>query len=147
MRILYYLSLFSMIVGLVMGYFYREVTKNFTWDTVLGAVHGHVFTLGMMWYLLLLLLDDRFHLSKQKYWKSFLWIYTIGLIITIKMMVIRGLIEVTMMTLTKAQDHMIAGFAGIGHVLLTIGFILFFINLSKALSSKEGNIPKTSQKS
>ena len=63
------------------------------------------------------------------------------------MMVIRGLIEVTMMTLTKAQDHMIAGFAGIGHVLLTIGFILFFINLSKALSSKEGNIPKTSQKS
>ena len=136
MPLLARLSLFSMIAGLLVGYAYRELTRNFTGDTMLGAVHGHVFTLGMMWYLLVLLLDDRFGLSKQKYWKSFLWIYTLGFVFSITMMITRGLTEVWMMPLTKAQDHMIAGLAGIGHITLTIGLILFYMNLRRALLSK-----------
>jgi hypothetical protein len=83
MPLLARLSMFSMIVGLLVGFAYRELTRNFEGDTVLGAVHGHVFTLGMMWYLLVLLLDDRFGLSKAKYWTSFLWVYTLGLISSI----------------------------------------------------------------
>lgn len=77
MPLLARLSMLSMVVGLLVGFAYRELTRNFDGETILGAVHGHVFTLGMMWYLLVLLLDDRFGLSRQKYWKSFLWVYTL----------------------------------------------------------------------
>lgn len=136
MPLLARLSMLSMVVGLLVGFAYRELTRNFDGETILGAVHGHVFTLGMMWYLLVLLLDDRFGLSRQKYWKSFLWVYTIGLIFSIMMMIVRGLTQVWMIPLSKAEDHMIAGFAGIGHITLTIGLILFFMNLSRALRVK-----------
>jgi hypothetical protein len=52
------------------------------------------------------------------------------------MMIVRGVNEVWMTPLTKAQDHMIAGLAGIGHITLTIGLILFYMNLRRALIKK-----------
>lgn len=122
-----------MIAGLIIGLVYRELTRDYTGETILGAVHGHIFTLGMMWMLILALLDKSYGIIGQKYWRSGFMVYTAGLHLTLIMMIIRGITEVKMTTLTSAQDHMIAGFAGIGHITLSIGLIMIFIVLRRVI--------------
>lgn len=53
MKSLYYAAHVYMIVGLVSGLAYREVTKikHFTGETQLGLVHTHVLALGMLFFL------------------------------------------------------------------------------------------------
>ena len=45
-----------MIIGLVSGFYYRELTKahDFTGDTQLALVHTHTLILGMFMFLILL---------------------------------------------------------------------------------------------
>ena len=49
MRRLLYSFLFYMIIGLLSGFYYRELTKahHFTGDTQLALVHTHTLILGM----------------------------------------------------------------------------------------------------
>lgn len=50
------------------GVFYREFTKfnDFTAQTTLKAVHTHYFLLGMVFFLLLLLLERNFSFTSEK---------------------------------------------------------------------------------
>ena len=52
-------ALLYTIFALAGGVFYREFTKfnGFTGKTALGVVHTHYFVLGMVFFLLLLLLE------------------------------------------------------------------------------------------
>ena len=65
MRRLLYAFLVYMIIGLVSGFYYRELTKahDFTGDTQLALVHTHTLILGMFMFLLLLPLEKVFKLS------------------------------------------------------------------------------------
>ena len=52
MRRILYAFLTYMIVGLLSGFYYRELTKayNFTGDTQLSVVHTHTLILGMFMF-------------------------------------------------------------------------------------------------
>jgi hypothetical protein len=53
------------------------------------------------------------------------------------MLLIRGTTEVLSIPLSKAMNASIAGISGIGHILLTIGLISFFIILKKAVKIQD----------
>lgn len=69
-------------VGLLLGIFYREFTKfnDFTGKTVLGGLHTHMITLGSVFLLVVLLLENAFSLTSHKKYDRFFKSYNIGLI-------------------------------------------------------------------
>lgn len=123
-----------MIIGVFSGLYYREITKieHFTGQTQLGVVNTHVLALGMLFFLIVLAVEKQFTLSA---WKSlftwFFWLYNTGLAITIAVMTLHG----TLTVLGKNSNEAIALVAGLGHILLTAGLIVFFIALGKAVEA------------
>ncbi|MBU3067006.1 DUF2871 domain-containing protein [Nocardia sp. NEAU-G5] len=129
-----------MIIGLISGLAYREVTKaeHFTGQTELSVVHTHVLALGMLFFLIVLALEKLFTLSDQKsLYAWFFWLYNGGLAITIAVMTLHG----TLTVLGSSTGEAIALCAGLGHILLTAGLIVFFITLGKSIS--DSGIPRT----
>lgn len=126
-------SMFYMIFGLVSGLFYREFTKfnNFTGKTQLSVLHTHTLILGMFFFLFVLLLEKNFKISQQKNYRKFYLFYNIGLGITILMMLIRGSLTV----LDYGALPALAGIAGVGHIIITIGLFFFFFTLLGSVSS------------
>ncbi|WP_433526250.1 DUF2871 domain-containing protein [Nocardia pseudovaccinii] len=121
-----------MIIGLISGFYYREITKieHFTGQSQLGVVHTHVLALGMLFFLIVLALEKQFTLSARKsLYGWFFWLYNIGLAITVAAMTLHG----TLTVLGKSSGEAIALGAGVGHILLTAGLILFFITLGKSI--------------
>lgn len=139
MNKLFKFSVFYTILGMVGGVFFREFTKlqNFHGTTTLGVVHTHAFMLGMIFFLLLIALEKLFELSKTKNFHKFLIIYNAGLLLTIVMLVVRGITQVLQIALTNGIDATISGFAGIGHILLGIGLLYFFIILKQQLQENK----------
>lgn len=131
MKKLYFAALTYMILGLIAGLYYRELTKSydFTGDSQLSVVHTHLLTLGMLAFLLVLALEKLFALTKTKQFTWFFWIYNAGIVVTVGMMVTHG----TMTVVGKDSSDAIAGIAGMGHVLLTIALVLLFVSLYQAL--------------
>ncbi len=127
------------IAALVSGVIYREFTKmvGFTDQTNLSLLHTHLFTLGMMFFLIVLVLEAVFALSKQRLFKGFLLTYNIGLILSAIMMAVRGFFQIQGTDLSKALDASIAGISGIGHALLGVGMVLFFLVLKRSVAEKE----------
>lgn len=62
------LSFFYSMLGMLLGVFYREFTKinDFTGKTVLGGLHTHVLVSGVFFFLIVLLLEKSFELTKDK---------------------------------------------------------------------------------
>ena len=133
MKKLYFAALSYMILGLIAGLYYRELTKeyDFTGDSQLSVVHTHLLTLGMLAFLLVLALEKLFALTKTKQFNWFFWIYNAGLVVTVGMMVTHG----SMTVVGNESGDAIAGIAGMGHVLLTIALVLLFVSLYQALFS------------
>ncbi len=65
---------------------------------------------------------------------SFMVFYNVGLIGMITMLFVRGLAQANREALTRRRNAVISWFAGIFHILLTIGFILLFVLLFRCLS-------------
>jgi len=133
------LSFFYSMLGLFLGAFYREFTKinGFKGQTVLSGVHPHVLVLGAFFFLIVLLLEKSFELAKNKNFNKFLITYNIGLLISVIMMVIRGCIEVLNLEISTAIDFSISGIAGLGHIIITIAYILFFIILLNRINDAD----------
>lgn len=126
-------ALIYMVVGVGSGLFYREFTKlnNFAEGeaTQLGLVHTHLLTLGFIMFLIVLVLEKTFTLSQSpKLFTAFQWLYNAGLVLTAGMLTWHGSLTV----LGEQSNSMIAGLAGLGHMLLTAGMIVFFVALMKA---------------
>lgn len=123
------------ILGLLAGLYYRQITVsyNFTEKTMLSILHTHLFVLGMLMFLLVLLFEKSFSLSSSDLFNWFYYIYNIGLIITVVVMGIHGTLTVMGVTTGAA----IAGIAGIGHIILSIGFILFFLCLKDRVKAEK----------
>lgn len=122
-----------MIIGVLAGLFYREFTKANDFPegdfTQLGVVHTHLLTLGFIVLLLVLVLDKVFALSGTKLFSWFFWTYNVGIILTAGMMVWHGSLTV----LGQESSAMIAGIAGLGHIALSVGMVLLFLALRKAI--------------
>ena len=126
------------LIGLICGVIYREFTKmvGFRGQTTLSLLHTHLLTLGMVFFLIVLSLEAIFKMSEQKTFKWFLVIYNIGLILSAILMAVRGFFQVQGTELSKGIDASISGMSGVGHILLSIGLILFFISLKRCIATK-----------
>lgn len=123
-----------MVLGVSAGLFYREFTKALDFPegqfTQLAVAHTHLLTLGFIVLLIILALEKLFTLSaSRKMFAWFFWLYNVGLVITAGVLIWHGSLTV----LGKEGNAMISGIAGIGHILITAGMIVFFLLLGKAI--------------
>ena len=123
----YYAALTYMILGLVAGVYYREIAKahGFTGETQLSVVHTHLLALGMLFFLIVLVLERTFRLSANRWFAPFFWFYNAGLVVTTGVLVYHG----TSTVLGGTTGAAVSGIAGLGHILLTAGLVFLFINL------------------
>ena len=121
------------ILAMVGGVFYREFTKfnGFVGETTLSVVHTHYFLLGMVFFLLLLLLEKNFAFTAGKTGKVLL-VYHIGLNLTALMLTVRGICQVLEIGLSSGMSAAISGMAGIGHMLLGISLILVLVQIKRS---------------
>lgn len=124
------------VLAMAGGVFYREFTKlsGFTAKSTLSVVHTHYFLLGMVFFLLLLLLEKNFSFTGRKTGHVVV-VYHIGLNLTAAMLVVRGVLQVRGTPLSSAVDASLSGMAGIGHILLGISLILLLVRLRRAVSA------------
>ena len=129
------MSLLYAVLAMVGGVFYREFTKfnGFTDKTTLGVVHTHYFLLGMVFFLLLLLLEKNFSFTAPKTGRI-LVAYQIGLNLTAVMFVIRGVTQVLGTALSSGMSAAISGIAGIGHILLGVSLVLLLMQIKRSVS-------------
>lgn len=138
MKKMYWISLAYVVFGLVVGVLNHEVAywTHFTGESVMSVVHPHAILLGGLVFLLLPLFMKSFTVEKQKSFQIFLWVYNIGLIITLGFMTVRGMSQLLMMPFPSFWDHMIGGLAGIGHIILTMGLGFLFHALIKSADGR-----------
>lgn len=134
MKKLYYAAVVYAVLGLGFGLFFREYTKahDFTGFTQLAVMHTHLLALGMLVMLIVLALEKVFELSKTKWFNLFFWHYNAGLLLTVAMMLVVGMRDVAGQTSTPMLD----GIAGLGHVVITVSLIFFFMGVGKRLKSQ-----------
>lgn len=125
------------VIAMLCGVIYREGSKflELTEPTTWSLTHSHFFVLGMFFFLIVLLLEKSFHLTKDKKFKIFYIIYNLGLIVTGIMLWIRGIFDITN-NASITYDKMISGISGVGHLLLGISIILFYIILKNRIKEK-----------
>ena len=128
------LALLYAILAMVSGVFYREFTKfnGFTSKTTLGVVHTHYFLLGMVFFLLLLLLEKNFSFTEVKTGRT-LVIYQVGLNLTAVTLVVRGVTQVLGIVLSSGMSAAISGIAGIGHILLGTSLVILLIQIKNGV--------------
>lgn len=116
------------VLALVGGVFYREFTKlnGFTSFTTFSVVHTHYLMLGMVFFLLLVVVEKNFHFVDNKVLKYLLF-YHIGLNLTVVMLVIRGVVQVL------SLDALIAVLFGIAHLILGISMVLVLISIRNCI--------------
>lgn len=122
------------ILAMIGGVFYREFTKfnDFAGKTTLSVVHTHLFMLGMVFFLLILLLSKHYkNLIEDKKFKLFYYIYNGGLLLATAMFVWRGVLQVLGSDISSGLNASISGIAGIGHILLSVGIVIFFAILKR----------------
>ena len=116
------------VLGLIGGVFYCEFTKlnGFTGFTTLSVVHTHYLMLGMVFFLLSVLVEKNFHFVDNKVLK-YLIFYHIGLILTVFLLTIRGVVQVLSLDVSSAV------LSGIGHLILGISMILVLISIRNCI--------------
>lgn len=131
-------ALLYAILAMAGGVFYREFTKfnGFTAKTTLAVVHTHYFLLGMVFFLLLLLLEKSFSFTNEKT-RRVLVVYHIGLNLTSVMLVVRGVLQVLAPALSTGISAAISGFAGIGHILSGVSMVLLLVQIRRKVSAEQ----------
>lgn len=132
------LSLVYAVLAMVGGVFYREFTKfnGFTGKTTLGVVHPHYFLLGMVFFLLLLLLEKNFGFTGPKTGRVLI-AYQVGLNLTTVMFVVRGVTQVLGTSLSSGMTAAISGMAGIGHIILGVSLVVLLVQIRRSVAAAE----------
>lgn len=125
------------IFGLLAGLFYREFPRiidatDIVGDSQLSVVHTHTFTLGTLFFLFVLILTKLFELNVHKHFNKFFVTYHIGLGTTVLTMLAHGIY----VTLGNDPHAAFSGIAGLGHIILTIAFVLFFLVLIQSVEKE-----------
>ena len=127
-----------MLLGVVSGLFYREYTKatdTVGIDSQLSILHTHLLALGMLVFLVVLALDALFSLTGRRSFSVFYWTYNIGLLVTVVMQAVRGMLTLDGQD-PAATSAAIPGIAGLGYILLTIGLVALFVALRAAIADR-----------
>lgn len=129
-------ALLYAILAMAGGVFYREFTKfnGFTARTTLSVVHTHYFLLGLVFFLLLVVLEKNLSFTGAKTGRV-LMIYHIGLNLTAVMLAVRGVTQVLGLTLSSGMDAAISGIAGIGHILLGVSLVLLLLQIKRGVAA------------
>ena len=122
------------VLALAGGVFYREFTKlsGFDGRTALGVVHTHYFMLGMVFFLLLMVLEKTFSFTSAKTGRV-LAVYHVGLNLTAVMLAVRGVTQVLGTELSSGMSAAVSGMAGIGHILLGVSLVLLLLQIKRSL--------------
>ena len=117
------------ILALASGVFYREFTRMFDYvgKTTLSVMHVHLFVMGSLVFLLLVLFEKQFKITENRFFNKFFLTYNIGLAFMVIMFIWRGIDQVLLLN----GGAMISGIAGLSHILFSIGIIMMFIILKK----------------
>lgn len=139
MKKLIHRSFLYTIAALVSGVFFREFTKwkAFEGQTALGSMHPHLLMLGAFLLLLAALFARTLPLLEGKYFGTFLTLHTIGLPLTVLMMLVRGVLQVLHVPLSKGLDAAVSGVAGLGHIILAAALVYMYLALKAALAREE----------
>ena len=133
MKRLMYSSALYTLLGLLSGLFYREMTKAEDFSQ-LNVTHTHLLVLGTIMFLIFMIIEGQFKLTTHtKLFNSFFYIYHLGVLVTVAMQFVNGISTIKDLSVSPA----IAGIAGLGHIFLTIAFILFFILLGKRINKNK----------
>ncbi|GAA1758107.1 DUF2871 domain-containing protein [Agromyces humatus] len=123
-----------LVLGLGAGLYYREFTKANDFaageSTQLAVAHTHLLALGFLVLLIVLALEKVFTLSASPLFGWFFWVYNVGVLLTSAMMVWHGSLTV----LGEQAGGMIAGIAGLGHIIITAGFVLLMLTLRSRIT-------------
>lgn len=134
------LAFVSLILGLAGGVFYREFTKIYAYTeaTYLGKIHVHTLALGFLSLFVLYTWISRNEDNEfvEKLRKP-IYIWLSGLLLSIVMMMIHGIIEVLGSYYGTVPEAAISGLAGLGHILLSTGIVWTMIVLIKNESEKD----------
>ena len=90
-------------------------------------MHTHALALGTTMLLLTLALERIFTLSADRRLGWFLWVWNIGLAVTVGGLALKGGLQVA--EAAAATSPALAGISGTGHIVLTVGFVLLFLVL------------------
>lgn len=101
------------------GVFYREFTT-------LSVVHTHYLMLGMVFFLLLVVVEKNFHFVDNKVLK-YLIFYHIVLILTVVMLVVRGVVQVLSLDVSSVVLF------GIAHLILGISMVLVLFSIGNCI--------------
>ena len=123
------------IIALASGVLYREFTRisNYTDKTSLAVAHVHLLALGSLMFLILVLFEKAFKITKNKFFGKFYIIYNAGLVFMTGMFIWRGVDQV----LGLNGGAMISGIAGLSHIIFTVGIIMMFIVLRNEVIKAE----------
>ncbi|WP_063012047.1 DUF2871 domain-containing protein [Nocardia nova] len=138
MKQLYWAAVGYTALGLPSGLVYRELTKahQFTGKTELAVVHTHLLALGTLFFLIVLVLEHQLALSNTRAYRWFFAVYNIAVLWTVACMTIIG----SRTVLGHGESMPLAELAGVGHVLLTIGFVLFFVAVHQAITTRREEV-------
>ncbi|MBF6277947.1 hypothetical protein A5780_33650 [Nocardia sp. 852002-20019_SCH5090214] len=138
MKQLYWAAVGYTALGLPSGLVYRELTKahQFTGKTELAVVHTHLLALGTLFFLIVLVLEHQLALSNTRAYRWFFAVYNIAVLWTVACMTIIG----SRTVLGYGESMPLAELAGVGHVLLTIGFVLFFVAVHQAITTRREEV-------
>lgn len=131
-------ALLYAVLAMTGGVFYREFTRfnSFTARTTLSVVHTHYFLLGMVFFLLLVVLEKNLSFTGPKTGRV-LAVYHIGLNLTAVMLAARGVARVMGANLSKGADAAISGMAGIGHILLGVSLVLLLLEIRRRVLTSQ----------
>ncbi|MEJ5920255.1 DUF2871 domain-containing protein [Corynebacterium sp. H78] len=137
MKKLYGASLTYLIVGLAAGVFYREFTRFF--DAVeksqLNTLHTHLLVLGTFFFLIAVALEKLFTLSADKNFGKWFVAHNVALVWTIGAMLVNGIVHTTGNGDSWGAAQ--SGVVGLGHILLSVTFVWFFLMLKKRVKITE----------
>ena len=132
-------ALLYAVLAMVGGMFYREFTKfnGFTAKTTLSVAHTHYFLLGMVFFLLLLLLEKNFSFTNEKTGRVLI-AYHVGLNLMGVILLVRGVTQVLAPTISSGMSATISGIAGIGHILLGVSMVMLLVQIKSSVSASQG---------
>ncbi|RMB61490.1 DUF2871 domain-containing protein [Tessaracoccus antarcticus] len=121
--------------GLLAGLYYRELTRStgHPSGTQLAVAHTHLLVLGTVFGLLFLVLERQYDLSRSKLFPGLFWTWIAGTAVTAGSQVFKGSLQV--LGSAAADSKAIAGISGLGHITLTVAFVLFFLALRSRLKA------------
>lgn len=130
-------SFISLLFGCAGGVFFREFTKFFgyTGYSMLSILHTHTLILGSVFGLIFHLLFINCPKGNIQNFTTSAKLWLFGLILTVSMMFMRGIYQITGNGAYLFNNRAFSGIAGIGHIVLAVGIIkimLYFIRCYKS---------------